>query len=148
MEDLVDLFVAGPLEIEGDPAEAVLVGMVAEAGSEAADLAIDGGPVPSARLQSLEAAGPVPGHPEADQFGVLDDRFGRMVARTKDRPFLDRGVGRLDRQCGPNVFSGTERQNVVRRPSPAIPFPSGLSLGSERKSGASVIGGRNYATRL
>ena len=46
--------------------------MGTEAGPEAADLAVDGGPMPTAGLETPEPAGFVPGHPEADELGVLD----------------------------------------------------------------------------
>ena len=51
--------------------------MRTEAGPEPADLAVDGGPVPPAGLEASETAGLVPGHPEADELGVLDARPGR-----------------------------------------------------------------------
>ena len=46
--------------------------MHAVARAEAADLAEDGGAVPSAGLEGVESAREVPGHPEADQLGILD----------------------------------------------------------------------------
>ena len=63
-----------------DPLEAVLVGVRIEAGPEAANLPVDGGPVPTARLEAHEAAGFVPGHPETDELGVLDDGSSDIVA--------------------------------------------------------------------
>lgn len=42
-------------------------------------LSIDGGPVPATQLQVVKAAGQVPGHPEADQFGALAGFGGQIL---------------------------------------------------------------------
>jgi hypothetical protein len=68
-----------PGEIEGDPVEAVVVGVGVVAGPEAAESSEDGGSVPSAGLKVGEPAGLVPGDPEADQVGVFDYLLGDVL---------------------------------------------------------------------
>src|SRR5271166_4167565 len=92
LQELFQFFAPGPSQIELDPLEAVFVRMGPEAGPEPADLSVDGGPVPAARLEAAEAAGFVPGDPESDEFGVLNDRSGSVVA-DKGREIPDGGEG-------------------------------------------------------
>jgi hypothetical protein len=80
MQELLELVAPDPLEVELDPLEAVLVWMGPVAGPETADPAVDGGPVTSRSLEPAEAAGLVPGYPEADQLGILNDIAGDLIA--------------------------------------------------------------------
>ena len=81
MEASSELIAPRPLEVELDPRERVLVRVGAISGAELSDLAEDGGSVPSARLEVSEPASLMPGHPEADQLGVVEDRLGDVVAQ-------------------------------------------------------------------
>ena len=100
-QGVLEVLGPGPPQIELDPLEAVLVGMGTEAGPEAADLAVDGGPVPPAGLEAPESAGLVPGHPEADELGVLDGRGGHLIP-DEGRVVLDGA----DRDVGPLIGTG------------------------------------------
>ena len=115
-QGLFELLGPGASKVELDPLEAVLVGVRTEAGPEAADLPVDGGPVPPAGLEAPETTGLVPGHPEADELGVLDDRLGDWSRTNRGYSSMEPTVRVASWETSARTPSGNDFQKAAERP--------------------------------
>ena len=86
--------------------------------------------MPTAGLETPEPAGFVPGHPEADELGVLDRCAGHLLA-DEGRIVLDGGDGGLPGGLGPDVVRHRIPEGSQAAVGDAPSFGALAGVGSE-----------------